>query len=177
MKSNLNNNIQVNDTFLTPEFWTDANGIKLMRRYKDYRTGWKYTETEKVASNFYPINYAISIREKSSKVYTENDYALNTGDDKMITMFNDRSQSGGAMEKGSLMLILNRFSKKDDQRGVDQPIYEENSLPYSYRIQNWFSVSNYYNKSQISEHIHQRPTIVSIEDRNKTDYKNFSKHY
>ena len=62
-KTDLDNNIKFNNSFSTPEFWTDANGVKMMRRYKDYRSGWNYTITEKVASNFYPVNYAISLRE------------------------------------------------------------------------------------------------------------------
>ncbi len=174
-KTDLNNNITMTGTFKAPEFWTDANGMKMMRRYKDFRV-WHYTITEPVASNFYPVNYAISIREKKiKKEYTNYDYDYISNDDRMLTVFNDRSQSGGAMDIGSVMLILNRFSKKDDWRGVGEAIYEEDSFPYNYRVKNWYAVSNYYNKSQINDFIHQRPTVVSISENPNIDLNRLGK--
>ena len=87
----------------------------------------------------------------------------------MVTVFNDRSQSGGSMDVGTLMLMLNRYSKRDDSRGVDQPIYEENSLPYAYRVKNWYAISNYFDKNLVNDFIHQRPSIVSIPENSMFD--------
>jgi hypothetical protein len=174
MKSDINNLVKLGDNLL-PEFWTDANGMKMMRRHKDYRTGWDYNVTERVGANFFPVNYAISVREVKDSVYDANDYKKQDNNDRMITIMNDRSQSGGVMEAGSAMLIQNRFSHNDDARGVGEPIYEQNSLPYEYRIKNWVAFSNYYDHSSINSHIHEVPTIISVDAQIDDNVKAFKK--
>jgi hypothetical protein len=160
-----------------PEFWTDSNGMKMMRRYKDFRGGWDYYVTDPVSANFYPINYAISIREKSKFDYFENDYFSVREDDSMITMFTERSQSGGVMKQGEMMLLMNRFSKSDDWKGLEENLYEKISLNSRFRMRNWVTLSTHFNKRQIYDHIHNRPTIFSFsllnEFKNNTLLRDF----
>ena len=155
-----------------PEFWTDSNGMKMMRRYKDFRSGWEYYVTDPVSANFYPINYAISIREKSKFDYNENDYFGVREDDSMITIFTERSQSGGVMKQGEIMLLMNRFSKSDDWKGLNENLYEKISLNSLFRMKNWISFSSHFNKRQVYDYIHNRPTIFSFSLLN--EFKNTS---
>ena len=145
-----------------PEFWTDSNGMKMMRRYKDFRGGWEYYITDPVSSNFYPVNHAISIREKTNFDYYENDYDALRDDDSMITIFTERSQSGGVMKNGEIMLLMNRFSKEDDWKGLEEGLYEKISLETNFRMVNWVSFSSNFNKKKIDDYIHKRPTIFSF---------------
>jgi hypothetical protein len=145
-----------------PEFWTDSNGMKMMRRYKDFRGGWEYYITDPVSANFYPVNYAISIREKHLFDYSINDYYGIRIDDPMITVFTERSQSGGAMKQGEIMLLMNRYSKSDDWKGLNENLYEKISLNNHFRMTNWVTFSSFFKKSQIHDLIHNRPTIFSF---------------
>ena len=162
------NNISISQ----PEFWTDSNGMKMMRRYKDFRGGWKYYVTEPVSSNFYPVNHAISIREKIDFDYNKDDYHGAREDDPTITIFTERSQSGGAMKKGEIMLLMNRFSKNDDWKGLDENLYEKKSSDSFFRMKNIISFSNFFDKKQIHDYIHSRPTIFSF-GLNTTFLSNF----
>ena len=146
-----------------PEFWTDSNGMKMMRRYKDFRGGWDYYITDPVSANFYPVNYAISIREKSLIDYNKFDYSGIREDDPMITVFTERSQSGGAMKQGEIMLLMNRYSKNDDWKGLNENLYEKISLNNHFRMNNWISFSSYFKKAHITDYIHKRPTIFSFD--------------
>lgn len=145
-----------------PEFWTDSNGMKMMRRYKDFRGGWEYYVTDPVSANFYPVNYAISIREKSKFDYNKNDYFGLREDDPMITIFTERSQSGGVMKQGEIMLLMNRFSKSDDWKGLGENLYEKISMNNLFRMRNWITFSSNFNKRQIYDYIHNRPTMFSF---------------
>ena len=170
LESNLDNlivlkNVSIkrgNISISQPEFWTDANGMKMMRRYKDFRGGWNYYITDPVSSNFYPVNHAISIREKLDFDYNKNDYHGVRQDDPVITLFTERSQSGGAMKKGEIMLLMNRYSKGDDWKGLDENLYEKKSLDSHFRMTNLISFSSFFDIKQIHDYIHSRPTIFSF---------------
>lgn len=126
-----------------PEFWTDSNGIKYMRRIKDFRETWRYNITEQVASNFYPVNSLISIRERTgeNKNYkydvSKHMFEGLTEQDRTITIHSDRTQSGGVMEKGQIMLIHNRYTNLDDWKGLEEPLYEVDSFKGFFKITNY----------------------------------------
>jgi hypothetical protein len=42
-------------------FYTDSNGLEMQKRVQDYRPTWELKTSQKVTSNYYPINSAISI--------------------------------------------------------------------------------------------------------------------
>lgn len=166
---------KINDNNLdrtSPEFWTDSNGINIIRRVKDYRDSYPYEVTEPVASNFYPINSLISIREKNKK---NNHYSKNKLDgfdekDRIISILTDRSQSGGLMQQGEIMLIHNRFSSLDDWKGLDESLYENNSLQDFFKVRN-FIVFNSGKKEQnlddieyVNELIHKKWMLIQEKD-------------
>ena len=131
---NTSNGLHKNET--QAEFWTDSNGVQMMRRVVNYKHNYNHTFNEKVAINFYPVTTAMSIRSKTSKFYNVNKYAYLTPEDRMLTMFSDRPQSGGALRKGEMMLMLLRSGLVDDCRGVAERLYETMSSRSYFKITN-----------------------------------------
>lgn len=121
-----------------PEFWTDSNGIKMMRRIKDFRSGFDFPPEDPVSANFYPVNSMFSIREKDFKNYTTDEYQGLTNENRMISYMVDRSESIGGMKKGQFIVIQNRQSYADDRKGMQDGLLKEAS---SFRIN--FKVKSY----------------------------------
>jgi hypothetical protein len=100
-------------------FYTDSNGMNMMRREWNYRPTWNVSyENEPISSNYYPVNSAIYIQDSNTGV--------------RFTVLNDRSQGGTAYSTGNstaIELMINRRTYVDDGRGVDEPIDERD--PYS----------------------------------------------
>jgi len=74
-------------------FYTDANGLEMQKRILNYRPTWDIQENyndsnENITANFYPIQQAISMKTVDEK--------------RIFTVTNDRSQSGSALEEGSI---------------------------------------------------------------------------
>ena len=142
LESNINNNVKVEGLELEqPEFYTDTNGLLMMKRIKDHRLGWKWKNDEPVSSNFYPVNYAISLQDTKTQI---------KGISKTITIFNDRSQSGGAMKAGELMLDFNRSTRSVDYRGLNESPCEEQSCNIPFKVKHWLAVSNNFNKVKMN---------------------------
>ena len=57
---------------------------------------------------------------------------------------------------------MNRFSKEDDWKGLEEGLYEKISLETNFRMVNWVSFSSNFNKKKIDDYIHKRPTIFSF---------------
>src|SRR5699024_3561250 len=91
-------NIKSNHTF-----YTDANGRQILKRVVNYRPSWNYTVFEPVASNYYPVNSRIYIRDQS--------------EDIQLTVLTDRSQGGSSIHDGQVELMLHRRLLHDDAFG------------------------------------------------------------
>jgi len=87
---------------------TDSNGRDMLLRMRDARPSWKFTQTEPVAGNYYPINSAVAIRDPLAQ----------------FTVLVDRSQGAGSVADGVLELMVHRRLLKDDNRGVAEPLDE-----------------------------------------------------
>ena len=87
---------------------TDSNGRELQTRIRNFRPTWKWTPTQPVAGNYYPVNAGM---------------ALGDADSTMVVL-NDRSQGGASMADGSLEFMVHRRMLKDDGRGVGEPLSE-----------------------------------------------------
>ncbi len=141
LQSNLNNTInEINKN----EFWTDANSMKMIRRIKDYNyhNVSNYQIYEKVANNFYPISKVISIREKKIKDYNENSYEGLSINDKIISIYVDRPESGGALKNGEIMLLIQRNSISDDNKGIGCANYENESNKIYFRVSHFLMFGN-----------------------------------
>jgi len=134
----------------------------MMRRIKDFRRGYAYNVTEPVASNFYPMNFAIAIRQRYlTRQYYDNDYKNFHAKDKILALYGDRPQSSGTMNTGEMMVIMNRRSIRDDARGVDEPIFEKSSNAMYFRVLHYISATPADQKT-IFDLIHYRPTYLNV---------------
>ena len=98
------------------EFYTDNSGLKMVKRI--------LKENSPVNENFFPINKAISIKSKNDK--------------KRISIFNDRPEGGTSLKNGSLILMLNRWSSSDDNKGLNERLNEPQSSNNDFEIKHIF---------------------------------------
>ena len=112
LKTNINNL----DKDKKPIFYTDSNGLEMMKRTID-----KFAYTEKrdstTGGNFYPVTTSISIQDEN-----------NEENKNKVTIFNDRAQGGTGILPGSIILILQKMSYQDDKRGLMEGLYEKESM-------------------------------------------------
>lgn len=75
-------------------FYTDSNGLVMQKRVKDFRPSWDLSyddsyQRENITANYYPVNSAIYIEDKSLR----------------MTVLNDRSQGGSSLRDGTIELM------------------------------------------------------------------------
>lgn len=88
------------DMFTNETFYTDANGRQTLQRKKHLRESFKYSVTEPVAGDYYPINSHIYLKDESL--------------DRQLTVLVDRAQGGTSLKNGQLELMLHRRLTHDD---------------------------------------------------------------
>lgn len=92
-------------------FYTDSNGMEIIRRQSDsYNERYHTTNTQRASSNYYPINSAIFIEDVAQG-------------EQMIVM-NDRSEGGSAFNDGNIELMVNRRGNTTDDLGNDESLNE-----------------------------------------------------
>ena len=160
LDSNINN---INKEYSQPEIYTDSQGINMMKRIKDIRPNYKYELTEKVTSNFYPITSVVSLHE------TENE-------NNMISIYSDRSQSVGVLDKGQIQILCQRFSTVDDWKGVGEPLYENSSSDRFFPVKHFISFDNknhenYFNKVPLFLSVENVMNNLGIKDNLLKVYK------
>ena len=154
LDSNINN---INKEYSQPEIYTDSKGINMIKRIKNTRQHYKYELTEKITSNFYPITSVVSLHE------VENE-------DNIISIYSDRAQSAGVIEKGQIQLICQRFSTVDDWKGVGEPLYENSSSDRFFPVKHFISFDNknhenYFNKVPLLICIDNGSNNIEIQDK------------
>ncbi|XP_057283787.1 lysosomal alpha-mannosidase [Pezoporus wallicus] len=92
-------------------FYTDSNGRQILERRRDHRPTWNLSQTEPVAGNYYPVTSRIFIKDKKVQ----------------LTVLTDRSQGGSSISDGSLELMVHRRLLYDDNRGVGEPLLEQDT--------------------------------------------------
>jgi hypothetical protein len=93
-------------------YYTDSNGREFQTRRRNYRPTWPLQVTEPVAGNYYPVNAAAYIKDKS----------------KQFSILNDRSQGGSSIQDGQFELMVHRRLLWDDSRGVGEPLNETDGI-------------------------------------------------
>ena len=137
------------------EFFTDTSDALLIQRIKDYRFGWTLVKDEPVADNFYPINSVISIRDVGNKNPT-----------KKISVWNDRSQAGTSIQKGTVYLMMNRISDQDDSRGLCDGVYEKRNLLQDYQFTHLVTIGDQFDKKFVHDYIKTNTMVVETNNRN-----------
>ena len=117
---NIQSNLQTNG-----EFYTDSNGIKMQKRS---------SITNSIKHKIYPIGRAISIKENNNK----------------ITIYNDRPEGGTSLGDGNLLVILNRMTASDDNKGCFENLYEKESTSVSFETKQIISFSNGFDEQKIN---------------------------
>ena len=143
LDSNINN---INKEYNQPQILTDSQGINMMQRIKDTRPNYKYELTEKVSSNFYPITAVASLYDIDNKK-------------NKISIYSDRAQSAGVVNKGQIQLICQRFSTVDDWKGVGEGLYENSSMNRFFPVKHLISFEN----KNYSDYFNKSPFILSVE--------------
>ncbi|EFA08767.1 lysosomal alpha-mannosidase [Tribolium castaneum] len=93
-------------------FFTDSNGRELIKRQLNKRSDYEYDPTlEPVSSNYYPVTSKIVIRDEAKKLE--------------VAVLNDRAQGGSSLKNGTIELMLHRRLLKDDAKGVEEPLDDE----------------------------------------------------
>ena len=156
LDSNINN---INKEYNQPQIFTDSQGINMIKRIKDTRPNYKYELTEKVSSNFYPITTVASLYDIENKK-------------NKISIYSDRAQSAGVINKGQIQLICQRFSTVDDWKGVGEGLYENSSMERFFPVKHLISFSN----KNYSDYFNKVPFILSNEKvKNNIIKSNFEK--
>ena len=112
IKTDINNKDKDNK----PIFYTDANGLEVIKRTID-KFEYKETGAPSTGGNFYPVTSFISIQDEN-----------NSENKNKVTIFNDRPQGGTGFIRGSLILILQRMSYGNDNKGLLENMYETESM-------------------------------------------------
>jgi hypothetical protein len=78
-----------------------------------------------------------------------------------LNLFNDRPQSIGCLRTGEIIVILNRQSKFDDYKGLDEKLYEKESFSTFFKITHILSFGidskNSISKDFIYNYFHNTP--------------------
>jgi len=91
---------------------TDSNGRELQTRIRNFRPTWKWTPTQPVAGNYYPVNTGQALYD----------------DKNCMVVLNDRSQGAASLVDGQLEFMIHRRILNDDGRGVGEPLNETQSV-------------------------------------------------
>lgn len=91
-------------------FYTDSNGRDMLRRVRNHRNTWTWTDEEPVAGNYYPVTAKISIVDESTGL--------------QFSVLNDRAQGGSSLNSGEVELMVHRNAMDDDAFGVGERLNE-----------------------------------------------------
>ena len=126
LDSNINN---INKKYLKPEIYTDSQGINMLQRIRDTHPTFEYKITQNVSSNFYPITSVVSVNDVDNSK-------------NKISIFSDRAQAAGVLEKGQIQIICHRFTVNDDDKGISSRLYEYSSTKRFFPVKHFISFDN-----------------------------------
>jgi lysosomal alpha-mannosidase len=89
-------------------FYTDSNGLEMIKRILDYRPTYNLINTEFASGNYFPVTSCIYIEDSV----------------KHFAVIPDRSEGGSSLFEGEIELMLHRRLLKDDMRGVGEALNE-----------------------------------------------------
>jgi hypothetical protein len=146
-----NNNI---DSTGETEFFTDTNGMRIIKRIKNFRDNFDLgieSEDDKISGNFYPINSVFYI--KDNKIHNKNLY-----------IFNDRPQAATSLKKGEILFDISRWGNRDDRKGLADGLYEYQSSRNHFSINHVIAFSKFFDYNNIYNFIHNKPLSVIYKD-------------
>nr|XP_022916135.1 lysosomal alpha-mannosidase-like [Onthophagus taurus] len=91
-------------------FYTDSNGRQMVKRVRNFRETYEYTNEEPVSGNYYPITSKITLQDLERNIE--------------FAVLNDRAQGGGSLNDGEVELMVHRRLLNDDNFGVGEALNE-----------------------------------------------------
>ena len=175
IKTNINNLISPNSEFKKTEFWTDSNGMKMVRRIKDLIKGNIDEIDDDFSSNFYPVNSIFAIKDlsKKSRNILENIFDIQVANktDSIFTIFNDRPQGMTSYDCGEILVDLHRTSNIDDRKGLQEGL-EDQYTKYNYlHLNHWITV-NSYETDYFKDQINNIPIVATLQIENNSSLHN-----
>lgn len=111
---------EVISRFTTPllnngTFFTDSNGREMLRRVRNFRPDYEYTNEQPVSGNYYPITSKITINQEITE----------DGENIEVAVLNDRAQGGSSVDEGEIELMVHRAMRSldVDEFGLDEQEY------------------------------------------------------
>lgn len=111
---------EVISRFTTPllnngTFFTDSNGREMLKRVRNFRPDYEYTNEQPVSGNYYPITSKITINQDITE----------DGENIEVAVLNDRAQGGSSVDDGQIELMVHRAirSLDADTFGLDEQEY------------------------------------------------------
>lgn len=83
----------------------------MIKRRRNYRSDYNYTNEEPVAGNYYPVTSRITLKDEEKDV--------------QVSILNDRAQGGTSLKSGQMELMLHRRCLADDGFGVGESLEED----------------------------------------------------
>lgn len=128
-------------------FYTDSNGREMLKRIRDYRSDYEYTNEEPASGNYYPVTSKITLKDE------ENDLQL--------SVLNDRAQGGSSLYNGQLELMLHRRCVNDDGFGVGEALQEdEYNQGLVARGQNYLTLNSISTAAKVERELAQRKLLA-----------------
>ncbi|KAJ8951624.1 hypothetical protein NQ318_012294 [Aromia moschata] len=81
-------------------FYTDSNSRELIKRQRNYRPTFEYTNGEPQSGNYYPITSRMVIKDKNKNI----EFAVIT----------DRAEGGSSLNDGEIELMVHRSTLRDE---------------------------------------------------------------
>ena len=133
-------NFETNNTL-----YIDANGLEMQEKFLFKRKEFNLDTDNTIASNFYPVTTALSIRDSSG--FSQN----------QVTIMTDRSQAGsaGLRDQSNIEMILQRRHNTHDNDGLGNTLLDErdpNDKGTGLKVSAtyWMQVSQYSNSNSTS---------------------------
>jgi hypothetical protein len=143
-----------------PEFFTDSNAMRILKRVANTRETFELDrDEEKVAGNFYPVNSVVFIQD-SDLVDNKN----NNNDHKSLFLFNDRAQGAASLAEGEILININRWSDKDDNRGLADGLNELQSSRKEFTVTHLLALSHAFDYESLKGFVDKKPLTAVFFD-------------
>ncbi|XP_008200174.3 lysosomal alpha-mannosidase [Tribolium castaneum] len=92
-------------------FYTDSNGREMLKRTRNYRPTFDYTNEEPIAGNYHPITSRIVLKDEEKALE--------------LAVLNDRAQGGTSLKDGQVEIMIQRNCPHNDFGRVGDSINDQ----------------------------------------------------
>ena len=149
--------LEINTEIKSNGFYHDSTGMKLM--YRSFNSN----STKQTGEYFYPIGREISIKDEKNT----------------LSLYNDRPQAGTSKEPGVIYMIMNRWSIRDDYKGLDERLYEPQSTSVKYDNKMILVINNNSKAKKIADDYFNSPFLIFKTKKNqiKTSFNSIKEYF